>query len=209
MSISQQYSNVIFNVALSLTSSCSRCVQKQWWGWAGWGWRQILPPHRRNAKLGDRVGRTMTHIILIYVREVRTRQVVNHKPALVLCLYQHQGYCSHKKVKLNTQDLWTNNSQLCVNLGSVFRSLLPSSQTEGEVTLSCPQASILNNFSVSKRKWRNNREDELSEDVAQLSFLKQESHNWNQQMLLLCHTSNFLHFSIVDLNPYLPSIHFL
>lgn len=47
----------VTSMTSSLTSSCSRCVQKQWWGWAGWGWRQILPLHRRNARLGDKGGK--------------------------------------------------------------------------------------------------------------------------------------------------------
>lgn len=55
----------------SLTSSCSRCVQKLWWGWVGWGWRQILPPHQHNAKLWGEKEKKMNHHLLIYFMEVR------------------------------------------------------------------------------------------------------------------------------------------
>lgn len=60
----------IIYMTCSLTSSCSRCVQKQWWGWAGWGWRQILPLHRHNARLKDKEEKKKTVIWndLIYFR---------------------------------------------------------------------------------------------------------------------------------------------
>lgn len=94
-------------MTLLLTSSCSRYAQKLWWGWVGWGWRQILPPHQRNAKLRDRERKTF----LIYFREAREweeterrikrkkekEQAVNHKSALLSAVYQLQFYCSQTK----------------------------------------------------------------------------------------------------------------
>ena len=101
-------------MTLSLTSSCSRCVRKLWWGWVGWGWRQILPPHRRSARLREREGgkkkkkrRTMIHR-LIYLREVRRHKqserersrrgrAVNHRAAVISGVNHRQIYCSQTK----------------------------------------------------------------------------------------------------------------
>lgn len=95
-------------LTLSLTSSCSRCVQKLWWGWVGWGWRQILPPHRHNATLREGVGgereREEPWSIQFWfisgkwdVGEANREQAVNLKPAPISGLYQHQAYCSQTK----------------------------------------------------------------------------------------------------------------
>lgn len=70
-------------------------MQKLWWGWAGWGWRQILPPHQHNAKLWGEEEKN--HHRLIYFREVREReadreQTTNHKAAMIC-----QTHCSQAK----------------------------------------------------------------------------------------------------------------
>lgn len=108
-------------LTLSLTSSCSRCAQKPWWGWAGWGWRQILPPHRHNATLGEGRGGEergteepwATHFWFISgkwgVGEANREQAVNHKSSSDIRLVSTSGLLLPDKVKLSSRDLWPNN----------------------------------------------------------------------------------------------------